>query len=510
MSGLEMSINFQPKRHLRFAWSEWELLIQNASKELNGKGAYGCSRDRIVKVWQLNSGELHASLKGHSASVTCVAFSPNGLFAVSGSEDATLKVWGLTLGLIVSTFQEHQSKVMAVAVTCDSRRVLSVDSQGQHRLWQADTGTQLVVCTKPSHNVAVHANMVFAVGGKNDCSDAITCYTVTYDCQTIVTGSNDMSLKVWEVGSGKLTQVLVGHESMVTCAACAPLSPSLVVSGSADCNLIVWDLTTGNDNFTLRGHTETVTHVKLTLDGTLAISASDDNSLGIWSTSTGLRVGLLGIHQTILNIAGALNLSQVVLQLANQNVVPLLKLHNNPTKGMMLDLPPGTPVTEEAKTPGHSWRGVVPQRVFLRGNLKREQSFDSFYWDMRNTSIWRALSGTAVWGSRFHPSDLQSKAKLPKHKMLKKQQSMFACFPEFMTQQVSPQQLLSPQGLIKELDQPLRKTGLPEFGRITPKLTAQKSLSRAASLEETGASANSNQEGANLVTIKQSAVCTLS
>lgn len=61
---------------------------------------------------------------------------------------------------------------------------------------------------------------------------------------------------------------------------------------------------------------------------------------------------MLGIHQTILNMAGALNLSQMVLQLANQTVVPLLKLHNNPTKGMVLDLPPGTPVTEEAKTPG--------------------------------------------------------------------------------------------------------------------------------------------------------------
>ncbi|CAL1279539.1 unnamed protein product [Larinioides sclopetarius] len=180
----------------------------------DGSLAVSGSRDRIVKVWQLNSGELHASLKGHTASITCVAFSPNGLFAVSGSDDATLKVWGLTLGLIVSTFQEHQSKVTAVAVTSDSRRVLSVDSMSQHRLWQADTGTQLVVCAKPSTNVAVHANMVFAVGGKNDCSlkfwpvtdmeseksvshsDAITCYTVTYDCQTIVTGSNDMSLKV--------------------------------------------------------------------------------------------------------------------------------------------------------------------------------------------------------------------------------------------------------------------------------------------------------------------------
>lgn len=69
-----------------------------------------------------------------------------------------------------------------------------------------------------------------------------------------------------------ITKVLVGHEGPVTCAACAPLSPSMVVSGSGDCNLIVWDLTTGNDNFKLRGHTETINCVKLTLDGSLAIS----------------------------------------------------------------------------------------------------------------------------------------------------------------------------------------------------------------------------------------------
>lgn len=38
-------------------------------------------------------------------------------------------------------------------------------------------------------------------------SDSILCFTVTHDCATVVTGSNDMSLKVWEVATGKLTQV---------------------------------------------------------------------------------------------------------------------------------------------------------------------------------------------------------------------------------------------------------------------------------------------------------------
>ncbi|KAH8033892.1 hypothetical protein HPB51_017342 [Rhipicephalus microplus] len=159
-----------------------------------------------------------------TAAITCLAFAPNGLFVVSGSEDNTLRVWGLTLGLVVSTFKEHQSKIVSVFVTSDSRRVLSVDAQGMHRLWTADSATQLVACVKTANQVTLHANVVFTVGGKSDNSlkywpvfetdsektvshsEAILCYTVTYDCQTIVTGSQDMSLKVWEVATAKLTQ----------------------------------------------------------------------------------------------------------------------------------------------------------------------------------------------------------------------------------------------------------------------------------------------------------------
>ena len=63
------------------------------------------SVDSLVNIWQLNTHELYSTLEGHFASVTCVAFSPNGLFAVSGSEDKTVRVWGLTLGLVVSTFK---------------------------------------------------------------------------------------------------------------------------------------------------------------------------------------------------------------------------------------------------------------------------------------------------------------------------------------------------------------------------------------------------------------------
>lgn len=134
----------------------------------DGNFAVSGSRDFLVKIWQLSSGETHTTLDGHTGAVTCVDFAPNGLFAVSGSEDKTLRVWGLTLGLIVFTFKEHQAAIVACKVSNDSRKILSVDQTGVHRLWAADGGNQLVVTNKPINNVSMHANMVFAIAGKND------------------------------------------------------------------------------------------------------------------------------------------------------------------------------------------------------------------------------------------------------------------------------------------------------------------------------------------------------
>ncbi|XP_067120731.1 protein qui-1-like [Centruroides vittatus] len=504
------------------------------------------SRDGLVNIWQLCTSELHNSLQGHAGAITCVAFAPNGLFAVSSAEDLTLRVWGLTLGLVVSTFKEHQYKIIAVAVTSDSRRVLSVDIQGNHRVWQADSGVQLMMANKAHNQVTLHANMVFAIGGKNDNSlrfwpvtdmdsekavshsDVILCYTVTYDCQTTVTGSQDMSLKVWEVATAKLTQVLVGHEQPVTCVAVAPYSPSLVVSGSMDCNLIVWDMNTGNDTFTLRGHREGVKSVKLTLDGNVAISGSDDNTIQLWNVQTGLRIAMLDMHMSFVNMVTPLNISHLVMQLTNNQLLSILRLHNNPSKGLILDLPPGTPVTEEAKTPSHSWRGVVPKRVLLRGNLKREQSFDSFYWDMRSASPKHDIAASledfrrvpSPFGSREHLHlagtvwdgsigrrnvplgeglALQPKPKLPKHKILKKQQSMFACFPEY-TQHQLPPQLLSPQALSKEVDRKL------DFLPRSQRLTHAESLSRTGSIEEPPEFNSGEGDG---YAVRQSAVCSI-
>ena len=69
------------------------------------------------------------------------------------------------------------------------------------------------------------------------------------------------------------SQVLVGHEDEVTCVALAMRNSSpLLVSGSRDHNIIVWDVGTGSEALLLQGHLDVVTCVRISADGTVAVS----------------------------------------------------------------------------------------------------------------------------------------------------------------------------------------------------------------------------------------------
>ena len=59
------------------------------------------------------------------------------------------------------------------------------------------------------------------------------------------------------------------------------------VSASQDKTLKVWELASGRELCTLSGHTDSVTAVAVTGDGRRAVSASEDQTLKVWELETG-------------------------------------------------------------------------------------------------------------------------------------------------------------------------------------------------------------------------------
>ncbi|XP_019876166.2 protein qui-1 [Aethina tumida] len=387
--------------------------------------------DHIINVWQLNNQELLLSLNVHTLPITAVNFAPSGLFVTSGSEDKTVKVWGLSMGTIVSTFTRHQAAISAVHVMMDSTRIISSDSNNTLCIWLADNGNLLQTYSGPSECVRVTNNMKYAMATNGDTSlkiwslvkddekytinhsEEITCFVLTIDSQHIITGSRDMSLKVWLVAGGKLSQVLIGHNDAVTCVAVSISEKNQVISGSCDNNLIVWDINTGADLHTLSAHLSYVSCVKLSGDGSIAVSGSDDKSIIIWDAKKGLLLTSLQLHFPIINIEPASDFSRISVLLKDSKYSPIICLHNTPAKYVKLPTycAPDKDIIENPK--------AAPKRQMKR-LLKKEVSLDTYTWQKKYAHLTSNIVIPSVderFKRRFSVSaSMEEISKIPQNK----------------------------------------------------------------------------------------------
>src|SRR5882762_3015078 len=60
----------------------------------------------------------------------------------------------------------------------------------------------------------------------------------------VVSGSNDLTIKIWSASTGECIQTLSGHSELVRALSLDPVSGRLV-SGSYDRTVKLWDLWTG-------------------------------------------------------------------------------------------------------------------------------------------------------------------------------------------------------------------------------------------------------------------------
>jgi TIR domain/WD domain, G-beta repeat len=87
----------------------------------DGQRVVSGSKDGIVRVWDLITGQCLTILEDHTDTVWGVAMMADGQRAVSGSVDKTVRVWDLIAGQCLTTFEGHTDAVVDVAVTADGQ-----------------------------------------------------------------------------------------------------------------------------------------------------------------------------------------------------------------------------------------------------------------------------------------------------------------------------------------------------------------------------------------------------
>ncbi|MBE9104817.1 serine/threonine protein kinase [Nostoc cf. edaphicum LEGE 07299] len=144
-------------------------------------------------------------------------------------------------------------------------------------------------------------------------SSMVHAIAISPDGQFIASGSNDKTIKLWQVGTGKLVRQLgrwsSSHSSMVNSVAFSPISSYLsyqgesgksagvaglnrgiLASGSWDNTIKLWDVKTGKEIRTLTGHTNWVNSVTFSPDGKFLASGSADCTIKLWQVHTGIEI----------------------------------------------------------------------------------------------------------------------------------------------------------------------------------------------------------------------------
>ncbi|WP_437553969.1 AAA family ATPase [Sorangium sp. So ce367] len=225
------------------------------------------------------------------------------------------------------TLRGHSSAVTACALTHDGLRIVSTSDDNTLKVWDLATG-----------------KLLSSLDGH---SARITAWALSHDGLRIVSASDDHTLKVWDVATGKLLSSLEGHSSAVT--ACVLSHDGLrIVSASDDKTLKVWDVATGKLLSSLEGHSSAVTACALTHDGLRIVSASRDKTLKVWDLATGKLLSSLEGHSSAviacalthdgLRIVSASDKTLKVWDLATGKLLSTLEGHSSAVTACALSL----------------------------------------------------------------------------------------------------------------------------------------------------------------------------
>ncbi|MCJ1473376.1 hypothetical protein MMC13_002027 [Lambiella insularis] len=107
------------------------------------------------------------------------------------------------------------------------------------------------------------------------------------DSRTLASGSDDKSIRLWDIYTGKPYPVpLLGHHNYIYSLAFSPKG-NMIVSGSYDEAVFIWDVRTARVMRSLPAHSDPVGGVDFIRDGTLIVSCAGDGLIRIWDTATG-------------------------------------------------------------------------------------------------------------------------------------------------------------------------------------------------------------------------------
>ncbi len=139
----------------------------------------------IVELWDVTNGQQIGALKGHTAGIRTVAFSPDGKQMLTASEDHTVRLWDVATRQEISTLKRNPETDYIADFSTDGQ-MLVVEGTNQDR-------------TIKLFNASTEAELATFKGN----TDGIISFSFSPDRKRFITGSWDGNVRLWDVSTGQ-------------------------------------------------------------------------------------------------------------------------------------------------------------------------------------------------------------------------------------------------------------------------------------------------------------------
>ncbi len=262
--------------------------VNAAAFSADGTRIASAQQDNSVTIWDAATGKSLQTLKGLNAPARAVAFSPDGksVAAAGGNvqvdgirlADNDIHIWDAASSTQQFQLKGHTAVVRALVFSPDGATLISGSDDGTVRLWTTKTGTAGAILGPDNNATSAlegHANGVLAVA-------------INKDGRKIISGGRDKRVILWDIATSQST-VLGTHQSSIRSVNFSPdgkwafsASGDLTPNSTSDNTLTLWDIASGQPLRIYRGHTQPVHTVQFSPTGNRALSIASDGLMIEW------------------------------------------------------------------------------------------------------------------------------------------------------------------------------------------------------------------------------------
>lgn len=248
-----------------------------SSVAINATGewiAFGATKLGQLLVWEWQSESYVLKQQGHYFDMNTLSYSADGQNIATGGDDGKVKVWNTTSGFCFVTFTEHSSAVSAVEFVKQGQVLFSASLDGTVRAFDLVRYRNFRTFTSPTP-VQFSALAVDPSG------------------EVVAAGSKDsFEVFMWSVQTGKLLDVLTGHEGPISALAFSPTG-NLLASASWDRSVRLWNVFGRSRAVEPLALSSDVLALAFRPDGHELVASTLDGQVAFWDVEEGKQTGLI-------------------------------------------------------------------------------------------------------------------------------------------------------------------------------------------------------------------------